>query len=64
MKTLAAIARHADAWSARLNDGLAAVALVLAILTAITVARENAPALLLALQPSIDPETGLSLDEF
>ena len=64
MKTLAAIARRADAWSARLNDGLAAVALVLAIFTAITVARENAPVLLVLLQPSVDPETGSSLADF
>lgn len=60
MKTLAAIVRHADAWAARLNDGLCAVALVLAILTAITVARQDAPALLVLLQPSIDPQSGLA----
>lgn len=64
MKILASIAHRADAWSARLNDGLAAVALVLALLIAITVARENAPALLLLLQPSIDPETGLAIGDF
>ncbi len=64
MKKLAAIARRADAFCARLNDGLAAVAFVLAILNvAIALHQKLSPLLPLAL-PGIDPETGRSLNDF
>ena len=59
MKTAALIARRADAFCARLNAGLAAVAIVLAVLTA-AAALQRLPSLL----PQADAETGISLDQF
>jgi hypothetical protein len=44
MRQIALIARHADAFCARLNDGLVAVALALALLTiAVMIARLPQP---------------------
>ncbi|HUC67123.1 MAG TPA: hypothetical protein VMA53_16910 [Stellaceae bacterium] len=60
MKTVALIARQTDAFCARLNAGLAAVALVLAIVTAAALV-QRLPMLLL---PSVDPETGVSASQF
>ena len=57
MKKIALAARRADAFCARLNEGLAAVAIVLAILTTATLL-ERLPSLL----PLVDVETGLSSD--
>ncbi|HZB93809.1 MAG TPA: hypothetical protein VE397_20340 [Stellaceae bacterium] len=59
MKTAALMARRADAFCARLNAGLAAVAIVLAVLTA-AAALQRLPSLL----PQADAETGLSVDQF
>jgi hypothetical protein len=59
VKTAALMARRADAFCARLNAGLAAVAIVLAVLTA-AAALQRLPSLL----PQADAETGLSLDQF
>ena len=60
MKTAALIARRADAFCARLNAGLAAVALVLALVTAAALV-QRLPLLLL---PQADPETGISTNQF
>jgi hypothetical protein len=60
VKTVALIARQADAFCARLNAGLAAVALVLAIVTAATLV-ERLPLLLL---PQVDAETGVASNQF
>lgn len=59
MKQIALVARRVDAFCARLNDGLAAVALVLAIL-ATAALLQRLPVLL---QP-VDAETGISLADF
>lgn len=60
MKQIAPIARRVDAFCARLNDGLVAVALVLAILTTAALL-QRLPSLLL---PSVDAETGISVTQF
>jgi hypothetical protein len=60
VKQIALVARRLDAFCARLNDGLAAVALVLAILTTAALL-QRLPLLLL---PSADTETGISLADF
>ena len=55
MKKIALAARRADAFCARLNDGLAAVAIVLAVLTTATLI-ERLPSV-----PTLtDVESGLS----
>jgi hypothetical protein len=59
MSRIVVVLRRLDAFCARLNDGLAAVAVVLAMLTAIvsaTYLEHNAERLL----PSLDPGTELS----
>jgi hypothetical protein len=60
LKQIALVARRVDAFCARLNDGLLAVALALAILTTAALL-QRLPALLL--QP-VDTETGVSLLDF
>jgi hypothetical protein len=60
VKTVALIARQTDAFCARLNAGLTAVALVLAIVTAAALV-QRLPMLLL---PQVDAETGISTDQF
>lgn len=60
MKQIALYARRLDGFCARLNDGLAAVALALAILTTAALL-QRLPALLF--QP-VDVETGVSLLDF
>ncbi len=57
MKKIALAARRADAFCARLNDGLTAVAIVLAILTTAALL-ERLPSLL----PPFDVETGISTE--
>jgi hypothetical protein len=64
VKKVAVIARHADAFCARLNDGLAAVALALAILNAAIAFQHHLPSLLALALPTIDPETGVSINDF
>ena len=61
MKQIARYAYRVDAFCARLNDGLAAVALILAILTAAALV-QRLP--LLLLQPPVDVETGVSALDF
>ena len=59
MSTIVVALRRVDAFCARINDGLAAVAVVLALMTAIfsaTYLERNATSML----PSYDAETGLS----
>jgi hypothetical protein len=51
MRQIALIARRADAFCARLNDGLVAVALILALLTIAVV--------IVRLQQPTDPDTWL-----
>ncbi len=55
-KPHAVLAYRLDALCARLNDGLAAVAIALAIVTAVTLLRDLPP-------PRIDAETGIFIDE-
>lgn len=56
-------ARRIDAFCARLNDGLMAVAIILTIVIAVIFCSRSLPSLLSALQP-VDLETGVSLVEF
>jgi hypothetical protein len=51
-ETLSEIAKRADAFCARLNDGLAAVAIVLALVTTAALV-QRLPALLLQVPPSV-----------
>jgi hypothetical protein len=60
VKQVALIARRADAFCARLNDGLAAVAIVLALLTTAALL-ERLPALVAA---PVDAETGVFTADF
>jgi hypothetical protein len=55
----ARFARRVDAFCARLNGGLAAVAIALAVVTAAVAAQRLAP-----LAAQIDPETGISRAAF
>jgi hypothetical protein len=64
VKKVAVIARCTDAFCARLNDGLVAVALALAILNAAIALEHHLPSLLALAVPTIDPETGVSINEF
>jgi hypothetical protein len=64
VKKLTVVARRADAFCARLNDGLAAAALALAILNAAMALHHNLPSLLALATPTIDPETGVSISDF
>ena len=63
MKRVLVTARLVDAYCARLNDGLAAVAVVLALVTGLTFFGQELPRLLQLLAPTIDPETGISAAE-
>jgi hypothetical protein len=61
---IALIARRADAFCARLNDGFAAVAILLIVLISVTALGQRLPSLLRALEPGIDPKTGISTAPF
>lgn len=63
-KRVAAIADRADAFCGRLNDGLAAVAVALAILSSAIALQHHLPSVLAFVLPTIDPETGVSIDNF
>lgn len=52
------IAHRVDAFCARLNDGLVAVALVLTVAVGATAVAKAWPELHLLLEPAIDPLTG------
>jgi len=64
VKRVAVIARCTDAFCARLNDGLVAVALALAILNAAIALQHDFPSLLALALPTVDPETAVSINEF
>jgi transposase len=64
VKRVAAIARRGDAFCRRLNDGLAAVAVALAILNSAIALQHHLPSVLAFVLPTIDPETGISINNF
>ena len=63
MKKIAFLACRADRFCRRLNDGMTAIALVLAVLTAAMTLEHRLPYVLHAMAV-IDPETGVSLENF
>jgi hypothetical protein len=64
VKRVAAIARRGDAFCGRLNHGLAAVAVALAILNSAIALQHHLPSVLALALPTIDPETGVSINDF
>jgi len=63
MKEIVFFVRRVDRFCRRLNDGMTAIALVLAIVTAALTLEHRLPALLHAMAP-VDPETGVSMENF
>lgn len=60
---IVAAAQRLDSFCVRLNDGLVAVALALALLTTGVVLRRQLPSVVSHMQ-MVDPDTGASLFEF
>jgi hypothetical protein len=60
---IAGAVQRLDGFCARLNDGLAAVSLALALLTTGVVLRQQLPSVVSSLQ-MVDPATGASLFDF
>jgi hypothetical protein len=63
MRKIAFLARRADIFCRRLNDGMTAIAVVLAVLMAALTLEQRLPYVLHAMSV-IDPETGVSLENF
>ncbi|HKT16666.1 MAG TPA: hypothetical protein VJR47_01405 [Stellaceae bacterium] len=63
MRKIVFLARRADIYCRRLNDGMTAIAVVLAVLTATLTLEQRLPSIIKMLQP-IDPETGISMENF
>ncbi len=60
MESTFVVVRRVDALCARLNDGLVAVAAVLALVFIVVACEQRLPEIASLFQP-IDPETGISL---
>jgi hypothetical protein len=60
MESTFAVVRRVDALCARLNDGLVAVAAVLALVFIVVACEQRLPEIASLFQP-IDPETGTSM---